>query len=105
MSSRWVIDADHPHGWLVPMTPAEQAQCDADQAAAQAAAAAQTAQAGNAQTMRQSLQAHLADALTLADALDANTATPGQQRQALSLCLRGTVRLSRVVLELYDVAA
>lgn len=38
MSSRWVVETDYPEGHLVPMTPDEQAQLDADQAAALAEA-------------------------------------------------------------------
>jgi hypothetical protein len=92
-------------GDLVPLTAEEEAQYDVDQAASAAAVAARAPLDANAAAMRQSLVAHLQDALTLADALDANTATPAQQRTALSLCLRGTVRLSRLTLSIYDQAA
>lgn len=104
MTDRWVIDEQHPDGYLVPMTAAEQAQIDKDQAEWAAAATRQQTLNANADQMRAALTAHLQDALTLADALDANTATAAQQRQGLALCLRGTVRLARLTLELYDAA-
>ena len=59
----------------------------------------------NAQTIQNELQTLAAQALALADALDANTATPAQQRQALSMCLRGIVRLGKVVYRDYAQAA
>lgn len=105
MSYRWVVDTDNPRGHQVPMTAEEQAQLDADQAAWARDVQAQATRDTNAATMRAALAAHLTDALQLADALDANTATPVQQRAALSLCLRGTVRLARLTLELLDQAA
>lgn len=53
--------------------------------------------AANAATIKASLQSQIANALALADLLDTNNATPAQQRAALSLCLRGVVRLAKVV--------
>lgn len=104
MTDRWVIDQEHPQGHLVPMTAAEQKQYDTDMATWADTAARQATLDANATQMRNALVAHLQDALTLADALDANTATAAQQRQGLALCLRGTVRLTRLVLELHDAA-
>lgn len=37
MADRWVINDDYPNGHLVPMTPAEEAQRNADQAVGAAA--------------------------------------------------------------------
>lgn len=105
MSARWVVDADNPRGHLVPMTPAEQAQYDADQTAGAAQAQQQAGLAANEQTMRKSLHDRMQQALDLADALDANTATPAQQRAALALCLRGVVRLARLVNEELEAVA
>ena len=45
MSSRWVVDAEHPAGRIVEMTAAEQHQRDADEEAGAAAAAAALAAA------------------------------------------------------------
>lgn len=104
MADKWVVDADHPQGHAVPMTAAEQKQYDSDVAAWADSAARQATLDANAAQMRTALAAHLQDALTIADALDANTATAAQQRQGLALCLRGTVRLTRLVLELHDAA-
>lgn len=96
MSSRWVVDADHPQGYAVPMTPAEQAQLDADQAAAAAAAQTAAQRQANAAAMRQSLHDRMQQMLDLANAIEGGTATPADQRIALVLCLRGTVRLTRL---------
>jgi hypothetical protein len=87
------------------MTAAEQAQFDADQVAIAAQAVVQANLQTNADLIRSELQGAVANALALADALDANTATPAQQRQALSLCLHGLVRLAKVVYRTYDVPA
>lgn len=73
-----------------------------DRAAWKAAADAAAAADANANTIRGELQGALANALNLADLIDAGTATPAQQRQALSLCLHGVVRLAKVVYRTYD---
>jgi hypothetical protein len=99
---KWVVDADHPAGWMVPLTAAEQAQYDADQVTGAAMSQQFATQQQNADLIRTELQGQIATALALADALDANTATPAQQRQALSLCLHGLVRLAKVAYRTYD---
>lgn len=43
MADKWVVDADYPHGHLVPMTPAEEAQLARDRKAGAAASDAQAA--------------------------------------------------------------
>lgn len=102
MSDKWIVDAQFPQGHLVPMTPDEQAAFDAYQASQVAGTAAQATADTNAALIRTELQSQVASALALADAIDANTATPAQQRQALSICLHGLVRLAKVVYRTYD---
>jgi hypothetical protein len=82
--------------------PEDTAVTDAARAAAHAQAALDATALTNSNTIRGELQAALANALALADALDANTATPAQQRQALSLCLRGLVRVGKVIYREYQ---
>ena len=86
----------------VPMSDPEYAQMQADNAAAAAAAAVTATANTNATLIQTELQSQLTNALALADLLDANTATPAQQRTALSLCLHGLVRLAKVVYRTYD---
>lgn len=102
---KWEVSDDYPAGHLVPFTDEEEAQADADQAAWEADAAESKAEDANAATIQSALVSHFQDALALADAIDAGTATPTQQRQALSLCLHGLVRLSRVVYRMYEQSA
>jgi hypothetical protein len=101
----WVIEPNYPQGHLVQFTPAQEAQADADDAAAQATQAATANAQANSTLIQGELQSTIANALSLADLLDANTATPAQQRQALSLCLHGLVRLAKVVYRTYEVPA
>lgn len=98
-SYAWVVSPEHPNGVLVELTAAEEAQLAADRAVWLAAAQTEAAHVANEATMSQSLRDRRQDALDLANALDANTATAAQQRAALALCLRSLVRLSRIVLE------
>lgn len=94
---KWVVDEAHPAGWLVPLTPAEEAQLVLDRAAGAAHGAEQDARDQHLAGMKQSLTGFATQALTLADALAAGTATAAQQRQGLEFCLRSIVRLSRIV--------
>ncbi len=104
MSVRWVVDAEHPAGHAVEMTAEEQAQHDAEQAANLTVTAAHNGRLANERTMTTSLTGRMQDALDLAAKLDSNTATPGEQRAALALSLRGLVRLTRVTLDVLDQA-
>ncbi len=104
MSIRWVVDTEHPAGYPVEMTAAEQALFDADQAAGATASAAHESRLANEKTMTASLTGKMQNALDLATKLDANTATPAEQRAALALSLRGLVRLTRVTLDVLDQA-
>lgn len=104
MSVRWVVDLDHPDGHAVEMTAAEQKQHDADQTAGEEAAAITDANVANERMMSERLTSRMASALTMAAALDANTATAAQQRAALADCLRGIVRLTRITLDELDQA-
>ena len=84
----------HPVVNRVPLTGADLAAWEADQAAT---LALRQQEQTDATTLRQELDQYESQALALADLLDANTATAAQQRAGLSGCLRGLVRLSKVV--------
>lgn len=56
----------------------------------------------NRDLMAWQLRNRMQEALDLADAIDAGTATAADQRRALVICLRGLVRLTRLQLALYD---
>lgn len=87
---------------MVPMSDAEYQQAQADAAAAAAAAADGAQQQANASTFQSSLQSQITAALALADKLDAGTATAAEQRNGLSMCLHGLVRLTKVVYRTFD---
>jgi len=95
--TRLVVTFDakgRPHETRVPITGAELAAWQAEQAAAAARLAAENA---TQRSLRDELDQYQTQALALADLLDANNATAAQQRAGLSGCLRGLVRLSKVV--------
>jgi hypothetical protein len=92
------------NGAIVPFTADEEAQYLLDQAADVAAATVQAGHDANAQTMRQSLVAAMQQMVDLAALFQAGTATAADQRTALALCLRSSVRLTRLMLELFDQA-
>jgi hypothetical protein len=58
----------------------------------------------NRRAMSDALQARMQEALDLAVAIEAGTATAADQRRALVMCLRGIVRLTRLQLALLDEA-
>lgn len=87
------------------MTPSEQAQFDADQSSGAANSQALATRQANAAAMRQSLHDRMQQMLDLATAIEGGTPTPADQRLALVLCLRGTVRLARLVVAELDQAA
>lgn len=102
LPSRGAADADAEK--RVPLTAAETTQQTADNTASAQAVAEKAAAAAVADTLRTTLRDKRARALTLADKLDANTATAVEQREALALALRGLVRLTRLHLNLLDQA-
>jgi hypothetical protein len=101
----WEVTDEFPDGHARPMTAAEQTQLQTDRAAWAAQAQQQATWDQNATTIHDELQAQMQQALDLADALKANTATAAQQRAGLEMCLRGIVRLAKVVYRSYDTAA
>lgn len=110
MSNRWVVDLGAPTetppkaeaGHLVPMTPEEEAQLAADQAAG--AAAAQ--QAANAEANASTLQQRATTALgTLEDAYtNWATLTQTQKDGVLKLTVRCVAALIRLYLRKLDTA-
>src|SRR5262245_24227905 len=105
MPDKWIVDADFPQGHLVPMTPEEEMQLAADQAAAAAAVQVTAARRANADKMRLDLHDRLQEMRDLAGRVEDGTATAADQRRALVLCLRGTVRLALLNLVELDAAA
>jgi len=79
------------------MTPAEQAQLDADRAASAAATATAETQHANELALRQGLRDRLQEMADLANLIESGAATAADQRRALVLSLRGSLRLARLV--------
>lgn len=105
MSFRWVVDTAHPSGWLVQMTPAEQAILDAEQAADAAASTAQAAAAANEQTIAASLQTRLAQIRTARTAIANGTIFAGlsaNEKAVIDGLLADDIYLARLSLELFD---
>jgi hypothetical protein len=101
---RWEVDADYPQGHAVELTPEEESQLEAEQAAWAVVAEGHAVEEENAETMRGRLHDSLYQTLVLADAFEADTATEEQQREAIELCLRGLARVTRLQLTELDQA-
>ncbi len=104
MPGSWVVDDAHPEGRYVAFDAAQLAQYEQDQAEGAARATLEATLDANATHIRDGLRQHLHDALDLATLVQSGQATAQQQRDALALCLRGTVRLARLVLSELDEA-
>lgn len=105
MSDRWVVDQDHPQGHLVPMTPAEQAQFDADQAAAATASASAATVASNRGSIAQAAQTRLAQIRTARTALTNGTifaAFSASEKAVIDGLLQDDLLLIRLGINLYD---
>lgn len=105
MSNRWVVDPAHPQGYLVPMTAAEQAQFDADQAAAAQVAADAAAKAANAATIRDTLNTRIAKLRTARTALSNGTIFASlsvNEKAVMDGLLEDNLYLARLTLNLYD---
>jgi hypothetical protein len=101
---KWIADQAHPGGYLVELTPEEEAQLQSDWAAWAIIAAADATAAENATQMRDDVVSRLAALIEAADKIASDQATPAEQRDALALNLRTTARLARLVLRRLDVA-
>jgi hypothetical protein len=104
-SYKWVVDAGNPQGHLVELTPEEEAQGQADEAAWLQRDAIEDAETANAETMRDAIVTRLDLLVAAADKIAAGEATPAEQRDALALNLRTTARLARLLLRKLDAAA
>lgn len=108
MTDKWVVDAQHPQGHLVPMTAEEEAQHDADQAAgtAQATAAQQAAQ--TAATIADNLNTRMVKIRQARTAL-ANgnlfAAMSANEKATIDGLLEDDLYLARLALHLYDAVA
>lgn len=98
MTDRWVTDPDGSNGRLVPLTAAEQAQFDADQAGAQQQITAEAVLDGNAATMTTRAGQALT---TLEDNVAWGALTPAQKLELLRLVV---ARLTRLMLRRLDAA-
>jgi hypothetical protein len=102
MSDKWVVDAAFPQGHLVPMTPAEQAEFDAFQAAQVAGTTAQAAADANAATMLDRIGQAISNLETAA--ANWGTITAVQKDAALKLTVQVVARLARLILRRLDQA-
>src|SRR4051794_28020678 len=96
MPDRWIIDPEHPDGYLVPMTAEEEQQLADDRAAGEAREQAADRDAGNEHTTRDRLDQTLAQL----EAANQNwaTLTPAQKDQAARLSVRANAGLVRLLL-------
>lgn len=105
MSDRWVVDADYPKGHLVPMTPAEQAQRDADEAIGVAASRASEAARANLVAITAAITGRMASLRTARTALAAGSifgSFNSNEKKVLDALLQDDLQLARLVLELFD---
>jgi hypothetical protein len=101
---KWVVSPEDPHGHLEEFTADEETQRIADLSDWTADAEVQAVAHTNAETMRGHLQDDRAELITLAQAIEDETASEAEQRQALVLCLRGIARITRLELSHLDEA-
>lgn len=102
---RWVIDKDHPEGHLVPMTPAEEAQAQADSAAGLAAANAASVLNGNHATILTAVNTRMAKLRTARTALAAGNIFASlsvNEKAVIDGLLEDDLYLGRLVLHLFD---
>lgn len=105
MADKWVVDADHPAGYLVPMTAAEETQLATDQAASAAATAATETQIANVATIRTSLQARMTKIRQARTALGNGNifaAFTANEKAVIDGLLEDDIYLARLTLQLFD---
>jgi hypothetical protein len=105
MSSRWVVDPDHPQGYLVSMTPAEQAQYDADQAANATSATAAAQWLANEATITTAITTRLAQIRTARTAISNGTlfaSLTANEKAVIDGLLADDIYLARLTLDLFD---
>ena len=105
MSDKWVVDADYPDGHLVPLTPEEEAQLDADQAAGVLQAKADSIQYANAAAVRDLLAARMTKLRQARTALGNGNifaALGVNEKAVIDGLLEDNLYLARLTLNLYD---
>jgi hypothetical protein len=107
MAGKWEVSPEFPEGHLVPLTPEEEAQAEADRVAGTVVGAAEEATKANQRTLDQRLSEQLP---ILKAAIDAMTASPptlfaglnNQERVFLRRVARNQADIIRLVLRLLD---
>jgi hypothetical protein len=102
---KWTVDADHPGGYLVPLTSAEQTQLDTDQQTFQAIAAQQATFAASLATIQQNIASRLAQIRTARAALADGTifaSLSANEKAVIDGLLVDDIYLGRIALELFD---
>lgn len=102
---KWVVDADHPSGYLVPMTSDEQSQYDARQVSGLAAIQRDTAAATGRSSITTGLSASIDKLTASRSALAGGTifATLTQSEKAtLDAILRTNLQLARLAISSFD---
>lgn len=102
---KWVVDQENPQGRAVPLTPAEEAQFDADQIAGATAASAADTRNANVSTIQTSISGRLTKIRQARNALAAGNifaALSVNEKAVIDGLLEDNLYLARLTLNLYD---
>lgn len=105
MPSNWVVDKDYPGGHLVPMTPAEVAQYDADQTSGLSAAAVQETSRANLAAITTALTTRMATLRQARSALAGGAIFASlsvNEKKVMDALLQDDLQFARLILELFD---
>lgn len=105
MASKWVVDADHPEGHLVPMTAEEEAQLAADLAASAAADEEQAERDENADTIRAGIQSRMVQIRQARTAIGNGNLFAGlsaNERAVIDGLLQNDLYMGRILLNQFE---
>ena len=105
MADRWVLDQDYPNGHLVAMTPAEQAQYDADQVIGLAADDLQTSTRANQSALVAALSSRMATLRQARAALAGGSIFASfsvNEKKVIDALLQDDLQFGRLILEVFD---
>lgn len=105
MSDKWVVDPSHPSGYIVPMSPAEQADYDARQISSAIDAQRDATTAANRASIISGLTTSIDRLTTARAALSGGTifsTLTSVEKSALDAMLRTNLQLARLALQSFD---